>query len=226
MVICAGVLIGAGVSQGQEREQGLVGSEMSEQLVDIAEEDSLRADCYALLAWILRAPPTAQDLARLGSLTGDDSEFGTAIRTLSAAAKRITPEAASEEYHQLFIGLGRGELMPFGSYYLTGFLHDRPLAKLRGDMGRLKIERAEDVREPEDHIAALCEMMCGLISGTFGGPADLATQQQFFDAHIGPWAERFFSDLEASASAVLYMPVGTIGKLFMRIEARAFAMAA
>ncbi len=199
---------------------------MSEHPNEVSEEDSLRADCYALLAWILRAPPTAQDLARLGSLAGDDSELGTAIRALAAAAKRITPGAASEEFHTLFIGLGRGELMPFGSYYLTGFLHDRPLAKLRIDMERLKIERAQDVREPEDHIAALCEIMCGLISGTFGGPADLATQQQFFDAHVGPWAERFFSDLEAAASAVLYMPVGTIGKLFMRIEAQAFAMAA
>ena len=199
---------------------------MPEHPTEIAEEDSLRADCYALLAWILRAPSSAEDLERLASLTGDESDLGLAIGALASAARRVSPEAAREEYHDLFIGLGRGELMPFGSYYLTGFLHERPLAKLRIDMGQLMISRAEEVREPEDHIAALCEMMSGLISGTFGAPADLAEQQRFFDAHIGPWAERFFGDLEAAKSATLYMPVGTIGKLFMRIEAQAFEMAA
>ena len=199
---------------------------MSEQLAEIAEEDSLRADCYALLAWILRAPPSVEDLERLASLTGDESDLGVAIRALASSAQRVSPEAAREEYHDLFVGLGRGELLPYGSYYLTGFLHQRPLAKLRIDMERLMISRSEELREPEDHIAALCEMMSGLISGTFGAPADLSAQQQFFDAHIGPWAGRFFSDLEAAKSATLYMPVGAIGKLFMQIEAQAFEMAA
>ena len=199
---------------------------MPEQLTEIAEEDSLRADCYALLAWILRAGPSTEGLARLATLGGDESDLGAAIRALASAAQRISPETAREEYQDLFIGLGRGELLPYGSYYLTGFLHERPLAKLRVDMERLGISRAEGLSEPEDHIAALCEMMSGLISGTFGAPADLPAQQQFFDAHIGPWAERFFSDLEASKSVTLYMPVGTIGKLFMQIETQAFAMAA
>lgn len=199
---------------------------MPEQPVEIAQEDSLRADCYALLAWVLRAPPSVAGLERLASLAGDESDLGMSIRALASSAKRVSPEAAREEYHDLFVGLGRGELLPYGSYYLTGFLHERPLAKLRVDMERLMISRSEDLREPEDHIAALCEMMSGLISGTFGAPADLSAQQQFFDAHIGPWAGRFFGDLEAAKSATLYMPVGTIGKLFMQIEAQAFEMAA
>ena len=80
--------------------------------------------------------------------------------------------------------------------------------------------------EPEDHIAALCEMMCGLITGAFGAPADLARQQAFFDTHIAPWAERLFEDLEAASSANFYKPVGTIGRLFMRIELQSFEMAA
>src|SRR3546814_15777160 len=74
--------------------------------------------------------------------------------------------------------------------------------------------------------AALCEMMAGLITGSFGAPADLAGQRHFFDTHIGCWAPRFFEDLQAAQSAVLYMPVGTIGRLFLAVEAEAFDMAA
>jgi TorA maturation chaperone TorD len=192
----------------------------------IAAEERVRADLYALLARLLRAPPSAEDLGWLSGLKGGSGDLGEAVSTLAAAARRTTPEAARDEYHDLFIGVGRGELVPYGSYYLTGFLHEKPLAKLRLDMGALGIARADNQPEPEDHIAALCEMMAGLIAGAFGEPADLPTQHRFFDTHIGSWAPRFFEDLEGAASAALYMPVGTIGKLFLRIEAQAFAMAA
>lgn len=192
----------------------------------IAEEDNLRAGVYALLGWLLRSTPTSDDLQRIAALEGDDSEIGRAISALAKIARAASPDSVREEFHDLFVGLGRGELVPYGSYYMTGFLNEKPLAKLRIDMGRLEIDRAAGVNEPEDHIAALCEMMAGLITGAFGAPADLAVQQAFFDAHVAPWAEKFFTDLEATASAVLYMPVGTIGKLFMRIEAQAFEMAA
>lgn len=192
----------------------------------IAEEDALRAGVYALLGWLLRSSPTPDDLQRVAALEGDDSEIGRAISALAKVANAASPDSVREEFHDLFIGLARGELIPYGSYYMTGFLNEKPLANLRIDMGKLGIDRAEGVSEPEDHIAALCEMMAGLITGAFGAPADLAAQQAFFDAHIAPWAEKFFADLEAAAPAVLYMPVGTIGKLFMRIEAQAFEMAA
>ncbi len=192
----------------------------------VAEEDILRAGVYALLGWLLRSSPSADDLQRVSALEGDDSEIGHAVSALATVGRATSHDVVREEFHNLFIGLGRGELVPYASYYLTGFLNEKPLAKLRIDMGRLGIDRAEGVNEPEDHIAALCEMMAGLITGAFGVPADLASQQIFFDTHIGPWAARFFADMEASASAVLYMPVGTIGKLFMQIEAQAFEMAA
>jgi TorA maturation chaperone TorD len=174
----------------------------------------------------LRSPPTADGLRGVSALKGDDSELGRAMKVLAAAARAAQPEAVEDEYHTLFIGVGGGELTPYTSYYLTGFTYEKPLAKLRIDMGKLGIGRAEDVSEPEDHIAALCEMMAGLITGAFGAPADLATQQRFFDTHVAPWAKRFFEDLEAANSAAFYMPVGTIGKLFMGIEAQAFEMAA
>ena len=194
--------------------------------VQISEEDQLRAGWYALLAQLLSREPSEQLLGMLRGLDGDESELGQGIRALAAAARGTTVETAKQEYFDLFIGIGHGELLPYASYYLTGFLHEKPLVRLRGDMAKLQIARADEISEPEDHIAALCEMMSGLITGSFGAPAELAVQREFFDTHIGCWAPRFFEDLQAAQSAVLYMPVGTIGRLFLAIESQAFDMAA
>lgn len=192
----------------------------------VAEEELLRAQVYNLLAQMLAGPPAAGRLAALAMATGDDSEFGVAIQALADAARQSTAAGAEDEYNALFIGIGQGELVPFASYYRTGFLNEGPLADLRGDMARLGIARADTVNEPEDHIAALCEMMAGLITGAFDAPADLAGQRRFFDTHIGCWAPRFFLDLEAASSAVFYRPVGTLGRLFLKVESLAFDMAA
>ena len=192
----------------------------------IAEEDRLRAEWYGLLGRLLSAPPAQAVLDLARGLEGDETELGRAIKALAAAARGTVPEAADEEYFNLFIGVGQGELLPYGSYYLTGFLHEKPLAALRGDMAEVGIARAEDVKEPEDHIASLCEMMAGMIAGSFGAPVELVRQRQFFDKHIGCWAPRFFEDLQAAKSAAFYMPVGMIGSVFMSIESQAFEMAA
>ena len=190
----------------------------------ILPEERLRAHQYQLLARFLAAPPDAALLRLAAAFTGDDTEFGQALGTLARLAARFTPVAAAEEYHDLFIGVPRGELLPYASYYLTGFLYERPLAKLRVDMARLGIARAAEVKEPEDHIAALCDMMAGLITGAFGRPLDLLGQRAFFDAHLAPWAERFFQDLEGARAAMLYAPIGTLGRLFLGIEQAAFRM--
>jgi TorA maturation chaperone TorD len=189
---------------------------------DILPEERLRAHQYQLLARFLAAPPDAALLDLAAGFTGDDTDLGRALAELALRAGRATPEVASREYHDLFIGIGRGELVPYASYYLTGFLNEKPLAKLRGDMARLGIARAETVKEPEDHIAALCEMIAGLITGAFGVPLDLAEQRAFFDRHLAPWAPVFFEDLEKARSAWLYAPVGTLGRVFMGIEKTAF----
>ncbi len=197
-----------------------------EHAIDVAEEDQLRANCYALLGRLLACAPDAETLAMVGNLTGDSSDFGQALSALSTAARSASPQSLEEEYFNLFIGVGQGELTPYGSYYLTGFLHEKPLAALRADMGRLGIARVEGVREPEDHIAALCEMMAGLITGAFADAGDLATQRDFFEKHLASWAPRFFEDLQAARSAAFYMPVGRIGQLFMEVEKQAFDMTA
>lgn len=194
--------------------------------MDVAEEDVLRANVYGLLARLLSQAPDSETLRDLSDLQGDDSEFGAAVRNLAHAATRASPEAVADEYFNLFIGVGGSELRPYGSYYLTGFLNEKPLADLRHDMRQHGIERAQEVSETEDHIAALCETMAGLITGAFGDPAGIEDQRAFFESHIGCWAPRFFSDLEAAENASLYTPVGTIGRLFLDVEREAFAMAA
>lgn len=145
---------------------------------------------------------------------------------MARVAKATNAKAVESEFNALFIGVGRGELMPFASYYLTGFLNEKPLATLRADMAALRITRAPNVYEPEDNIASLLEMMAGMIRGRFGEPAPLQKQKDFFFTHIAAWAEHFFYDLEAAQNSVFYAPVGTVGKAFLEIETQAFRMGA
>ena len=192
---------------------------------EIAEEDGLRADLYEFLSAFLARPPDAALIQHAAGLTGDDSTLGKAVNALSRVARSSKPEAATREFNALFIGLGRGELLPYGSFYMTGFLNEKPLATLRNDMARLRIARAENVFEPEDNIASLCEMMAGLIRGRFGTPATLDQQQEFFRKHMGPWAGHFFKDLEGAQNSVLFAPVGAVGRAFMEIESEGFRLA-
>lgn len=191
----------------------------------LAPEDELRAHLYRLLARFLAGPPSQAELELGAAMRGDETELGKTVHTLAHLCARSKPQQVEREFHDLFIGVGRGELLPFGSYYMTGFLHEKPLAKLRNDMARLGIERNPSVKEPEDHIAALMDMMAGLIVGDFGRPASLEDQKRFFAPHLGEWAGHFFADLEAAKSSVLYAAVGAIGRQFMIIEETAFTMA-
>tara|TARA_R110000868_G_scaffold169762_6_gene404849 strand:- start:2779 stop:3390 length:612 start_codon:yes stop_codon:yes gene_type:complete len=199
-------------------------TENTARLEAISAEDVLRADLYDFLSAFLARQPSGILLTQTAELKGDDSDIGRGIAALARLADAVDPRDAHREFNALFIGLGRGELLPYGSYYLTGFLNEKPLARLRGDMARLGIEREDNVYEPEDNIASLCEMMAGLIRGRFGAPAGLSEQKQFFEAHLAPWAELFFKDLEAAEASVLYAPIGMIGRAFVRIEQEAFRM--
>lgn len=192
----------------------------------IPEEDRLRADLYNFLAALLAQPPDADLLARTAALSGDETETGRAVGALARVAAAVSPKAVESEFTTLFIGIGRGELLPYASYYMTGFLNEKPLSKLREDMGRLQITRAPNVFEPEDNIASLLEMMAGMIEGRFGAPVALDIQKEFFFRHIAPWAEHFFSDLAGAQNSVFYAPVGSLGQAFMEIETQAFRMTA
>ncbi|WP_166262080.1 TorD/DmsD family molecular chaperone [Marinobacter salicampi] len=190
----------------------------------ITDEDRARAQMYQLLGALLGSPPSKELLHGLASLQGSDTPMGSASQTLAAVAERTSPVDAKREYNNLFIGVGRGELLPYASYYLTGFLNEKPLANLRGDLIGRGIKVSDDVKEPEDHIGTLCEVMAGLITGEFECDSDLESQKAFFDAHLAKWAVLFFTDLEQAQTAIFYAPVGSLGRAFMAVEAEAFAL--
>ena len=174
------------------------------------------------MSLLLGKAPDTETLKRVATLKGDASDLGIAHLELASAAAATDDRAASKEFFELFVGLGRGELLPYASYYLTGFLHERPLARVREDLRLLGIERAGPSREPEDHIAILLEVMAGLARGDFD--AEFAEQARFFDRHLKPWAARMFADLEMSQAARLYRAVGRVGRVFMELESEAFTL--
>jgi TorA maturation chaperone TorD len=193
----------------------------------IDDVDAARAQEYALLATLLARAPDRDLLAGLARLKSDASPLGAAHAKLAEAARRADAARLEREYFNLFVGVGRGEVLPYGSYYLTGFLHERPLARVRSDLAELGIARAEEQCEPEDHIAILCEVMAGLAGGSFAanaGDERRRTEKQFFDKHLAPWARRFFADLERAEAADFYRAVAAVGTTFIDIETEAFAL--
>ena len=190
----------------------------------IDEEQKYRASAYALIAALLRSAPDQEMLDRLDGLsqetTADGDDLLLAMSTLALSAKIHTPIVIDDEFHKLFIGLGTGELVPYGSWYLTGFLMEKPLSDLRDDLARLGYERNTSVVEPEDHVAALCEVVSLMIAEG----ADLSVQNSFFQSHMVNWLGRFFDDLGKAKSAVFYKAVARFGAAFIALESEYFSM--
>lgn len=199
---------------------------MNETQAAVSRDEELRANTYGLLGNLLARVPDQDMLNRLAAIdvsgTGEENSMAAAWKTLAMAAQRATSGAVDDEYHTLFIGIGRGELMPYGSWYLTGFLMERPLAQLRQDLKSLGFERQDDVKEPEDHAGALMETMCMLILG--GNGAGEHEQKRFFERHLEPWIGKFFEDLQNANSANFYAAVGVLGAQFVEIEKQYLAM--
>ncbi len=181
-----------------------------------ADDDTVRANAYGLLGALLAGPPRQDVFDLLASIDPpSDQGLGSAWRELRQAAECADVEAVDDEYHDLFVGLGRGELIPYGSWYRTGFVMDKPLAVLRSDLAALGFERRDGVKEPEDHAAALLETMA-LIAADPGHGLDV--QRRFFDRHLAAWMRTFFADLQAAGSARFYRAVGQLGDRFMAFE--------
>jgi len=194
----------------------------SQEVVGIVDEvDLARGQEYSLLSALLLRSPDAQMLGRLAHL-GDGSPLGLAHAALAEAAARTDAQSAAREHFTLFVGLGRGELLPYASYYLTGSLQGRPLASLRQVLQRIGIERVDGQAEPEDHAAILLEVMAGLAGGAIPAPA--GTDREIFNHHLAPWIGRFFADLEHTASADFYARVGMLGRTFIGLETQAFLL--
>ena len=185
--------------------------------------DAARTQEYLLLASLLSTAPSKKLLDQLAASTGDATALGRAHTALAEAAAGAIAAKVEREYFDLFVGLGRGELLPYASYYLTGFLNERPLSRLRADLAVLGIERVANSSEPEDHAAVLCEIMAGLAGGHFKASFD--AQRTFFEKHVAPWMGRLFGDMERAEGATFYRAVGALGRAFLEIEMEAFTFA-
>lgn len=188
------------------------------------EFSDLRSGHYRLLSLLLAKPPTPDTLDLVAGLTGDDTALGQAYAALARTAAQADPAQVAQEHFDVFVGVGRGELLPYGSFYLTGFLNERPLAALRADLAVLGITRAPGHHDPEDHIAFLCELMADMAMGHVV-PQGTVTEASLFQRHLAPWAAQFFDDLAITPSARFYRPLAEVGRIWIDIDARAFALA-
>jgi len=185
----------------------------------------MRAGVYELLGRLLATEPTDEvlDVLRnIGEVDASEGQVAMGWELMKQSALKADVISVRDEYLDLFVGVGRGELVPFGSWYVTGFLMEKPLAVLRTDLAALGIERQEGVVESEDHIAALCDAMAILIRS--GADVPFARQQRFFNDHIEPWASTFFKDLQSAKKAHFYRSVGFFGEGFISFESRLLTM--
>ncbi|UGQ48106.1 TorD/DmsD family molecular chaperone [Massilia endophytica] len=191
---------------------------------DRGEEDA-RADLYGLLAVLFYQPPSNELLESIASAPSDgEGALPDAWRALQTACRDADPESARDEYESLFVGVGKPEVFLYGSYYLAGFLMEKPLAQLRSDLLALGLEREDDVTESEDHISSLCEVMRHLISTEDVLHGSIATQKQFFAAHIQPWVQTLCDTILRHPEARFHAPVAQLAQAFFAVEMQAFDM--
>ena len=192
-------------------------------------EDQVRADFYALLANLFyRAPDDRLLQAMMISAepAGESvDDLATTWAALVAASSVVSHDALQEEYEAVFVGMGRPPVMLFGSFYLSGFMNEKPLAELRGDLMKLGFARDANVTEPEDHLAALCDVMRALILGDVASaPASIEQQRMFFTRHIQPWIVQCCAAILQNEKANYYKRVAAFAQSFFEIEKQAFEM--
>jgi TorA maturation chaperone TorD len=178
------------------------------------EQQTLRTEIYLLISALFRQCPSQEMLDFLADLEteSEQSEMQKAWQGISAAAKNSQAEALNDEYQELLIGIGRGEVVPFASWHRTGSLMEKPLAEIRHDLQLLGFEREEQVKEPEDHIAALCEVMAMMANEEEG------LQQVFFNKHIGPWFKSLVNQIRQAEHADFYAAVADLLDAFLTLE--------
>ena len=190
------------------------------------DEETARAEIYGLLAQLYYAPPSPELLENLRVAVTDAPAQGAFLeepwRELVAAARALDAGAIREEYDALFGGVGKPEVYLFGSHYITGFLNDRPLARLRTDLAELGLARDEAMGETEDHVAYLCEVMRYLIAGDDVAVANLTRQREFFTRHLQPWATQLCEAVEAHPRAKFYAGLAGFTRAFLQVEQQGF----
>lgn len=193
---------------------------------DGLDEEIARAEVYGLLAQLYQAPPAPELLANLRVAATEAPVAGAFLeepfRQLVGAARACSDDAVADEFEALFGGVGKPEVFVYGSFYLAGFLNEKPLAALRGDLAALGLARDETRGETEDHIAGVFEVMRFLIAGDDIAVCNLEQQRRFFRAHVQTWAERLCDAVEAHPQAALWRHVGAMTRAFVQVEAQGF----
>ena len=182
---------------------------------EISHEDALRLGTYSVLGALLAQPPSSELLEQLAAAGGDsDSDaLGRAWTLLAAASQKADVAAVRQEHNDVFIGITQGEITPYASWYRNGELMDAALVALRRDLKKLGFQRAEHTRDPEDHLAALCEVMAMLIDERSPEEA------RFFMTHLAPWAVHCLADL-GQVDTPFHAHLGRLGQTFMEVESR------
>jgi TorA maturation chaperone TorD len=189
-------------------------------------EELARAEVYGLLASLFHAEPSVGLYEQLRVAVTEAPAPGAFLENawseVVASARRLPREAVCDEYAALFGGVGKPEVVLYGSWFIAGNLNERPLAELRADLDALGLERPPEVIETEDHIANLCEAMRYLIAGDDLGVSNLASQQRFFNAHLRAWVERLCDAIVAHPRADFYAALAGFARDFFAVEAQGF----
>ena len=190
------------------------------------DEETARAEIYGLLSQLFYAAPSHEMLAQLQVAVTEAPDAGAFLeepwRELVACARNLNPQQIADEYTQLFGGVGKPEVYLFGSHYLSGFLNEKPLVKLRNDLADLGLARSQDMSETEDHAAYVFEVMRYLIAGEDVAVSNLTHQMAFFNEHLQPWVSLMCQALMAHPRAVFYARVADFTTAFMSVEAQGF----
>jgi TorA maturation chaperone TorD len=194
------------------------------------DEETARAEIYGLLAQLYYVAPTPDLLSALRVAVTEAPAQGAFLeepwRALVGTAREMGDQAIAQEYDALFGGVGKPEVYLFGSHYLTGFLNEKPVARLREALAGLGLARDEAMPETEDHIAYVCEVMRYLIAGDDAGFANLTSQSAFFSEHLQPWLGLMCDAISAHPKAHFYARVAEFTRAFANVEAQGFDMLA
>lgn len=192
------------------------------------DEETARAEIYGLLAQLYYAPPSAEVMTALRVAVTEAPAAGAFLeepwRELVGTARAMSDEAVASEYQALFGGVGKPEVYLFGSHYLSGFLNDKPLARLRTDLAALGLARDEAMSESEDHVAYLCEVMRYLIAGDDVAISNLTRQRDFFATHLQTWTTALCDAIAGHPKARFYAGLADFTRAFMNVEAQGFDM--
>lgn len=203
-------------------------SSLASQLSNTLDEETARSEIYGLIAAVLYAQPAIELIAQIRVAVTDAPAAGAFLeepwRNFVGVTRSMSDQDIKAEYETLFGGVGKPEIYLYGSHYLSGFLNEKPLARLRTDLISMGLERSEVMSDTEDHFAYLCEVMRYLIAGDDVAVANLTRQREFFSTHIQPWAYQMCDAIQNNPKAKFYASFAELVRAFIGIETQGFDM--